>query len=125
MKKVEREPGGLAETLTGTTTNDYVTILEWSCIGIGKKTIIVENTDGANTLTLKVFVRGYPNGSDYPEILYYDELDAAQYERDLDPADLQRLRLNNAYAEIVVQAKSKVADTHATYQVDYAGAVSG
>jgi hypothetical protein len=124
MKKNELKPGGISDFSTGTTGDAYATILEWSCLGIGKKTIIVANTGVTNTLTLKAFVRAYPNGNDYPEVLYYVD-DVAYYERDLLPGEMQRLRFNNAYAELVVQAKSKVASTPTTYRVDHAGAVTG
>ena len=124
MKKNELKPGGITDSATGTSVNAYATILEWSCLGIGKKTIIVKNTGGANTLTIKAFVRAYPNGIDYPEILYYDE-EVGYYERDLLPSEMQRLRFNNAYSELVVQAKSKVEGAATTYQVDYTGAVTG
>lgn len=124
MIKNELEPGGISDSATGISTNDYATILTWPCLGIGKKTILVKNTDDTNTITIKAFCRTYPGGIDYPEILYYDG-DTGMYERELAPTDIQRLRFNNSYAELVVQVKSTTPDAHGDYQVDYAGAVTG
>jgi hypothetical protein len=121
----ELEPGGIADTVPeGDTTDAYVTILDWVCLGYGKKTVLVENTGDTNDCTIKAFVRAYPGGIQYPEILYYTD-DVAEYERQLTPGDMQRLRFNNAYAEIEVQIKSTVAESATTYRIDWNGTVTG
>lgn len=105
---------------TGTTTNDYANVLEWSCTGLREKSITVKNTGGANTLTLKVNLRAYPGGSEYASLI-----NDPSYELDLAPDDIILLNYNNAYAVIDVLLKSKVAATHTTYRVDRTAVVSG
>jgi hypothetical protein len=107
----QRAEGGFADFATGTTANAYAAALTWKCVGYHRKTIILKNTHGANQLKFKVLVFDYPGGNEY-------ELVA---ETALDAADLSKLVFNDAYARIVLQVKSSIADTHATYQVDYTG----
>jgi hypothetical protein len=122
MKKVELELGGLTEYATGTTGNAYASVLKWPCIGIGKKTIVVENT-GSESMTLRVYSRAYPGGIDLPAAIYNDEAGDPVYTRALEAGDIQPLRFNNAYAELEVQLKSTVEETPTTYQVDYNGVI--
>lgn len=97
---------------TGTTTDAYVNLIEWACPGYSKKTIIIKNTDAANSLTYKVLVYAHDGST-----IYYEEVsDTALAFGNVALIDLQK-----AYARIEVAVKSTVLATPATVQCDVSG----
>jgi len=102
---------GVTDTDIGTTTDAYVDALDWACLGYGKKTIVLKNTDAANSLDYKVLVRAYDTGQDAEEIA----------ETTLAAGDLVRIALANAYAGIKLQVKATIVGNQATYQLDHIG----
>lgn len=104
-------------TVTGTTENTYANALEWECYSYNKNTLIVKNTHLTNALKLKVLVLTDPNGIQYP----LDLLGAGITERILVADDNQIVKLNYHYHSIFVMMKSNIAETHASFQIDYIG----
>ena len=103
-------------SVTGTTVNAYVNALEWESFSFDKNTLIIENTDGANALKLKVLVLASAGGTEYPL-----ELSSGVTERILVAGDRQIVKLQYPYHSVYVAVKSNLTNTHATYQVDYIG----
>ena len=103
-------------SVTGTTVNAYANALEWDCYAFDKNTLIISNTDGANALKLKAIVLADANGTQYPL-----ELAAGITERVLAAGGRQIVKLCYPYYAVYIAVKSNVADSHATYQVDYIG----
>ena len=103
-------------TVTGTTTNDYAYGLEWLGHAFDKNTIIIKNTDAANALKLKVYALASADG-----LLVPLELSAGVTERTLVAGDTQKVNIYYHYYAIYVAVKSSVAESHATYQIDYTG----
>jgi hypothetical protein len=103
-------------SVTGTTTNTYVNALEWHCASFNKNTFIIENTDIANALKLKVLVM-----ADVAGIEYQIELATGVTERILLSGEKQSITLTYPYASVNIAVKSNTTDLHATYQIDYIG----
>jgi hypothetical protein len=96
---------------TGNTTNAYVTALDWDTRFLRDKSMLLKNTHGSNDLKYKLLVLFYYGGADHEEVaehsLAFGEDVTFQY---LKP-----------YARIKLQLKAAVADSQASYQVDYIG----
>ena len=84
----QRAEGGIADYTTGTTTNAYVSALEWKCVGYHRKTLILKNTDGANQLKFKIYVYDYPGGNAYESVA----------ETALDAGDVSKSVFNDKYS---------------------------
>ena len=108
---VNNVPVGLSDSLNGTTTNDYVTILSWGCLGFGNKNIHLKNTDAANALKYKMLTYAHKDGNPYEEVA----------ETSLAAGDLAQIILEYGYAQVKIQIKSSVGGAHATYEFDYTG----
>ena len=104
-------PDAVSDSKTGTTTNAYSEALSWVCWGFTWKTLTIKNTHATASLLFKVLKYTYPGGNETVELV----------DAPLDADDTATIIINDAFAEIVVQVKSEVTDTHATYQVDYLG----
>ena len=104
-------PDGLSEEVTGATVNAYSSALSWFCLGFGRKTITIENTDAANSLKYKVLCYAHEDGIDHEEVA----------ETTLAKGDNDKITLENPWANVVVQVKSAIADTPADYAIDYNG----
>lgn len=107
--KSEEVSKSLKNYVTGTTTDSYVDALDWACEGWQRKTIILKNTDGANSLDYKVLVYAYPSGNSYEEVS----------ETLLSAGSTAKIVLNDTYAEVKVQVKAASAGNQATYRLDY------
>lgn len=105
---------GVNQSTTGTTTDDYVAVLTWEVVGLGKKQIWLKNTAEANGLKYKVLLYV----SDEADSPLEKEFAA---ETTLAAAAMDEFVLERAYQKIIVQVKSAVAETAATYQIDYTG----
>lgn len=109
--RAEGLPDAVSDSVTGTTTNSYVSCVSWVCWGFTWKTLTIKNTHATNSLLFKVLKYTYPDGNESIELA----------DAPLDAGDTATVIINDAFAEIIVQVKSEVSDTHATYQVDYLG----
>jgi len=110
-RKILKEIQSIKDTLTGTTTDSYADALNWNCEGFNNKTIMLKNTDDANSLDYKVLTYAYPGGVAYEEVS----------ETTLAPGDVAKIVLNYAYGAVSVQVKSTTSGESASYQVDYVG----
>jgi len=106
------EPAGYVEDSdTGTTTNAWADALDWDTREMSDKTILLTNTDGANSLDYRVYTRAYYTGQDFLEVAVAT----------LAPAAQARVALNNQYARVIVQVIDTAPPAHATYQIDWIG----
>jgi len=94
----------------GTTTNDYVNALDLDCIGMHRKTIILKNTHAANVLKYKLLISAFLHGG-----LQEEEV----AETTLAGVTSAVFKYRQGYARMILQVKSSVTDTHATYTADY------
>lgn len=104
-------PDGLSNEVTGATVNAYASAVSWPCLGFGRKTITVENTDSTNSLKYKVLCYAHRGGSDHEEVA----------ETTLAKGDDDKITLENPWAVIEIQVKSTVPDNHADYAIGYNG----
>jgi hypothetical protein len=104
-------PDGISNTTTGTTVNAYVDALDWPCLGFSNKTIHLKNTDGAHALKYKLLSYAFKDGNVHEEVA----------ETILAVGAVAQLTLTKALAQVKVQVKSSVGDSHATFRVDYTG----
>ena len=102
---------GISDNVTGATVDAYATALEWFCLGTGKKTLIIANTDGANALKYKVTTYANKDGTGYEEVA----------ETEITAGNLAQVLLEYAYAKVKVEIKSSVGSTPADYQIDFVG----
>jgi hypothetical protein len=104
---------GISKSDTGTTTNAFVSVMEWICLGYDKKTILIYNS-GANSLTYKITVYAYNDST-----IGYDFVGSTV----LTTLSTSITDLHKTYAKIIVQVKSTVTSTPTTYQIDYVGSL--
>ena len=104
-------PDGLSDEITGATVNAYANALNWPCIGFTKKVIHLKNTDVANALKYKLLTYAYNGGNEYEEVA----------ETVLVAGDTAQFVLNYVYAQVIVQVKSSVGGSHATFVLNYTG----
>ena len=104
-------PDGLSNEVTGATTNAYVAAMTWSCLGVGRKTITIENTDSTNSLKYKILCYAHKDGTDHEEVA----------ETTLAKGDDDKITLENPWAEIEIMVKSASAGDSADYAIDYNG----
>ena len=108
-------PDSAGDTITGTTTDAYVAALTWTCWGFSNKTLIIENTGDTNSLTWKLVLQSYPDGSEHD--FEYD----GETEFDVAAAGVDLTILSYAYARAILYVKSTVASSETTYELDYNG----
>ena len=109
--KQESAVGRTTDTASGTTTNSYADALDWFCVEYPHKTIMLKNTDAANALKYKCLTYAYYGGNEYEEVS----------ETTLAAGNIAQINLDHAYAEVKIQLKSSVDDSHATYRIDFVG----
>lgn len=112
VKFYNNVPQGISVTESGTTTDTYALLASIECGGFSRKTIIVANTDAANSLTYEIRCYAY-NGSTIP---YEEVSDTALGAGALAITDLQK-----SYALIEIYVKSTIAGSAATVQCDISG----
>jgi len=99
------------DSLTGTTTDAYADALDWLTRGMGKKTIILANTDLTNSLTFTVLSLAVSGGNE-AQVIGPAAVAAG---------DNALILLEYEYEQVIVQVKSTVAGNAATWQLDYSG----
>jgi len=96
-------------TGSGTSANAYASAAHCRCRYLDKKTLCLKNTDGSNGLSYKLL--GYlSEGGTATELVAETALAAGED---------ALFNYNNAYHALDLQLKSTVADTHATYTVEF------
>jgi hypothetical protein len=102
----------MSSSVTGDTTDTYVAVLSWNCLGYSKKTLVLACTHGSNDL--KYRIRGYAkSGSSF-----YDEIWA---ETTLVHGNSQPLVLENIYNVIALEVKSALPGRASSFILDYCG----
>ena len=104
-------PDGISNEVTDATINAYVTALSWYCLGFGRKTITIENTDAANSLKYRMFCYAHKDGIDHEEVA----------ETILAIGDNDKITLENPWAVVILQVKYAALDSPADYAIDYNG----
>lgn len=99
------------DSVSGTTGNAFTDALDIDMRGIKNGAFVVENTDDANSLDYKVLEEraNYAGGTD-------EELQASYT---LAHGEKGLVALQDAHSRIKVQVKSTLADTPATYTIEY------
>jgi len=112
------EPWSSWRKIEGTTTNDYVTAMDWDTQTIFRKSILLKNTHGANGLNYKLLTQ-------MSLAISADTQDPVQDEKVseeiLDAGDVAEFLYNRSYARMILQVKAEVADSQATYRIDRLG----
>lgn len=111
MTIVHRAEHGVSDRLTGTTTDAWVTILDWIAAGHRYKTLVISNTGALNSLDYSVLVRTEYDGEDAEQVAPVA----------VAAGDNRRSVLNNVYARVRVQVRATVAGNQTDYQLDYIG----
>lgn len=111
MDEAKNVIDGISDKITGATVDAYVIALSWSCLGMGMKTLVLENTDSTNALKYKVLTYANKDGVEYEEVA----------ETEITHGNKAQVILEYAYALIVVQVKSSVGSTPADYELDWVG----
>lgn len=111
MEEAKNVFDGISDKITGATIDAYAAALSWPCLGMGMKTIVLKNTDGANALKYKVLTYAHKDGVAYEEVA----------ETEITSGNLAQVILEYAYAKVVVQVKSSVGSTPADYELDWVG----
>ncbi len=111
VEAIKAQTAYTEDSVSGTTTNDWVTALDLDTRGVKNASFVIKNTDGANSLDYKVLARhaNYATGDDEEE---QAALTLAAGEKGL-------VQLVKGYSRIKIQVKSTVADSHATYGIEY------
>ena len=100
--------------VSGTTTNSYADALDLDTRGAKSISAVVKNADGANSLDYRLRARpaNYSTGSD-------EEIPECPGEATLGPGEEGLVSLIRGYSRVKIQVKSTVADSHASYSIDY------
>ena len=101
----------ITNTLTGTTVNTYADALSLRVAEFAHKTILLKNTHSSNGLHYKLLGYAYPPASGIAKELVAEATLAA--------AGIVSFEYRQQWFHFTLQVKSAVADSHATYQVDY------
>lgn len=101
----------IEDIVSDTTTNAWANALDLDYRGVIDGSFEIENTDAANSLDYKVLERAanYASGTDEELVASYT----------LAFGEKAKVNLNYAHSRIKVQVKSTLADTPATYTVEY------
>lgn len=111
MDEAKNVIDGISDKIEGSTTNDYVSILSWPCMGITKKTLMLKNAAAANALKYKVLSYANKDGVAHEEVA----------ETEITHGNSAQVLLGNAYAKVIVQVKSSAGAASAEYELDYVG----
>jgi len=93
----------------GITTNAWATAFNWDTRELDKKTIVLTNMDGVNSLDYRVYVLAWEAGQDFEEIP----------QTTLVALDSARIILNNKLGRVKVQVIDTVALSHANWEIGY------
>ncbi len=112
------EPWSAWRKFSGTTTNDYVSAMDWVTQTISKKSILLENTHGANGLNYKLLTQmALAVSSDTQDPVQDEKVS----EQTLNAGEVAEFLYNRSYARMILQVKAEVADSQATYRIDRLG----
>lgn len=104
---------GEAGSVSGVTTDAYVTVVTWPCRPFGEgKNILVACDHASNDLDYKIL--GYVKSGSALQIEIFSETTLTHDTQ-------QPLSIDERYDEIIVQVKSSSAGNASSYQVDYVG----
>jgi len=101
------------QSVSGTTTDMFVVVLDWDTRGLVNKSIFIKNTGDANAMRVKV--SRYAN--------YNGDIEYIEDERELLAGELIDYQLNAASARIKVSVKSSSAGNSTTYDIEAIGNV--
>ena len=95
----------------GITTNNFTEALSWNVSEIGKKTILLKNTDTTNSLQYRL--DGYVSygGIENELVPLYK----------LTPGEIAEFHYDHQWCKLVLQVKAAVTGNQANYRVDYEG----
>ena len=101
-------------SVSGTTTNAYVDAVDVDTRGMKSFSAVMKNIDGANSLDWRLRARpaNYAAGAD-------EEIPECPGEETLAAGEKGLAELIKSYSRIKIQVKSTLADTPATYTIDY------
>ena len=116
--KATLEPWSAWRKLSGTTTNDYVTAMDWITQTMSRKSILLKNTHALNGLKYKLLTQMALAISKDTQDPVQDEKVS---EQTLDAGEVAEFLYNRAYARMILQVKAEVADGQATYRIDRLG----
>jgi len=95
----------------GITTDAWVTVFNWDTRELDKKTIVLTNMDGVNDLDYRVYTLAWTAGQNFEEIAQTTLL----------ALDKAQIVLNNKLGRVIVQVKSTVLLTPASWGIGYIG----
>ena len=101
----------ITDTVAGTTANAYANALSLRVAEFANKTILLKNTHGSNGLKYQLIGYVYPIASGIADTIVAEATLAA--------GEVARFQYRKQWFHFTLQVKSAVADSHATYQVDY------
>ena len=96
-------------SLTGVTTSNYANVLDWKTAELGKKTILLKNTDAGQSLKYKLLAYAVEGGN-------AKELVA---ETILAPGETAEFHYSRQWDKLELMAAS--GSGAASYQIDYEG----
>lgn len=101
-----------SSSVDGLTSNSYVTILSWDCLGFLKKTLILACIDQSNDLKYRI------KGVAMPGSKYYDEICA---ETVLAHGAVQPIFIDDLFCKIDIEMMSAVLGRPSAFNIDYCG----
>jgi hypothetical protein len=96
-------------SLTGVTTANYANVLDWKTAELGKKTILLKNTDTSHSLRYKLLAYAVEGGN----------VKELAVETILAPGELAEFHYSRQWDKLELMAAS--GSGAANYQIDYEG----
>jgi len=114
LNNVKTQTSHTEDSVSGTTGNTYADAVDADIRGMKSLSAVVKNTDGANSLNWRLRARpsNYATGAD-------EEIPECPGEETLAAGEKGLAELIKSYSRIKIQVKSTLADTPATYTIDY------
>ncbi len=109
--RYEMEVDFYENSVSGSTVNAYVTVVDLDVRGLEAITINIKNTDGANALKYQTLLR-YANYASGTNVTDWQDIVVVA-------GDESPVLYEHGYARIIVQVASNVGGAHATYEVEY------
>ena len=95
----------------GITTNAWVTAFNWDTRELDKKTIVLTNMHGVNSLDYRVYTLAWTAGQNFEEVA----------QTTLIALDSAQIVLNNKLGRVIVQVIDTVGGVHANWEIGYIG----
>jgi len=114
LNNVKTQTSHTEDSASGTTGNTYADAVDVDTRGMKSLSAVVKNTDGANSLDWRLRARpsNYAAGTD-------EEIPECPGEETLAAGEKGLAELLKSYSRVKIQVKSTLADTPATYTIDY------